>query len=81
MAADVFIKMEVSPRSRKNNVPDLTARFFYSHDGKTWTELTESPFIGRAGKWIGAKFGLYCNRHATKNDSGWLQVDWIDIKE
>ena len=80
-ATDVFIKMEVRPKSRKGNVPDLTAKFFYSLDGKDWSELTEKPFTGRPGKWIGAKFGLYCNRFASKNDSGWVQIDWVEISK
>ena len=78
-SADVFVKMEVKPKERKGNVPDLTARFFYSLDAKKWTELTDKPFTGSAGKWIGAKFGLYCNRFASKNDSGWVQIDWIKV--
>lgn len=81
MAADVYVKMEVKPRERKGNVPDLTAGFFYSLDGKKWTELTQTPFTGKAGRWIGAKFGFYCNRLASKNDSGWMQVDWINVTE
>ena len=80
-AAETFIKMEVKPKTRNGNVPDLTARFFYSLDGNKWTELTEKPFTGRPGKWIGAKFGLYCNRFASKNDSGWVQIDWINVTE
>ncbi len=36
-------------------------------------------FIGAPGKWIGAKFGFFCNRHAPKNDSGWMEVDWIRV--
>jgi hypothetical protein len=78
-ATDVFIKMEVIPQERKGNVPDLTAKFYYSLDGKKWTELTEKAFVGKPGKWIGSKFGFYCNRLAPKNDSGWVQVDWIEI--
>ena len=78
-AAVAYIKMEVKPRERHGNVPDLTARFFYSLDGKKWYELTEKPFIGRPGKWIGAKFGLYCNRFSSKNDSGWAQIDWVNV--
>ena len=80
-AADVYFKMKVSPREREGNVPDLTARFWYSTDGKRWIELTDEAFIGRPGKWIGAKFGFYCNRLAAKNDSGWMQVDWVKITE
>lgn len=80
-SAEVFMKMEVKPKVRNGNVPDLTARFFYSLDGKKWAELTEKPFTGKPGKWIGAKFGLYCNRFASKNDSGWVQIDWINVTE
>ena len=80
-AADVYFRMKVSPKEREGNVPDLTARFWYSTDGKRWIELTDEAFIGRPGKWIGAKFGFYCNRLAAKNDSGWMQVDWVKITE
>lgn len=80
-AADAYFRMKVSPREREGNVPDLTARFWYSTDGKKWIELTDEAFIGRPGKWIGAKFGFYCNRLAAKNDSGWMQVDWVKITE
>ena len=76
---DVYIKMEVRPKARTGDVPDLIARFYYGFNGKQWTELTERPFIGKPGKWIGAKFGLYCNRFAPKNDSGWAQIDWINV--
>lgn len=80
-ASDVYVRMKVMPEDRKGNVPDLTARFWYSLDGKRWTELTDKPFIGKPGKWIGAKFGFFCNRQASKNDSGWMQVDWIEVTE
>lgn len=81
MASDVYVRMKVMPEDRKGNVPDFTARFWYSLDGKRWTELTDKPFIGKPGKWIGAKFGFFCNRQASKNDSGWMQVDWIEVTE
>ena len=81
MASDVYVRMKVMPEDRKGNVPDLTARFWYSLDGKRWTELTDKPFNGKPGKWIGAKFGFFCNRQASKNDSGWMQVDWIEVTE
>ena len=81
MASDVYVRMKVMPEDRKDNVPDLTARFWYSLDGKRWTELTDKPFVGKPGKWIGAKFGFFCNRQASKNDSGWMQVDWIEVTE
>lgn len=82
-ATDVFLKLKVEPRERKGNVPDLTATFSYSTDGRNWTFLTESQahtFTGKPGKWIGAKFGFWCNRLTNKNDSGWMQVDWIAVE-
>ena len=83
MAADVFLRLKVEPRERKGNVPDLVATFSYSTDGRNWKALTESPshsFTGKPGKWIGARFGFWCNRLAKKNDSGWMQVDWIQVE-
>ena len=88
IATDVFIRMKVEPRERTADVPDLTATFWYSLDGKRWHQMKDvsktgldASFIGRAGKWIGAKFGFYCNRFAPKNDSGWMQVDWITVSK
>ena len=83
---DVFLRVKVEPRERKGNVPELTATFWYSFDGRNWIQMQnpkckDSRFIGKPGKWIGAKFGLYCNRMAKKNDSGWMQVDWVDVSK
>lgn len=85
--AEVYLQMRVVPEERKGNVPDLTATFLYSTDGKKWTKLQSSAsrngqsFIARPGKWIGAKFGFFCNRFASKNDSGWMEIDWIRVTE
>ena len=87
-AADVYLRLKVEPRERKGNVPDLTATFWYSLDGRKWVQMKnpelagkKAAFTGKPGKWIGAKFGLYCNRLAQKNDSGWMQVDWVKVTE
>ena len=87
-AVDVFLRIKVEPRARKGNVPDLAATFWYSLDGKKWLQMKdpskpekEAVFIGKAGRWIGAKFGFYCNRSASANDSGWMQVDWVEVTE
>ncbi|MBR2129205.1 MAG: hypothetical protein IJ940_10135, partial [Bacteroidales bacterium] len=76
------------PRERKGNVPELTATFWYSVDGKDWKQMKDpsesskdAAFVGKPGKWIGAKFGFFCNRFAKKNDSGWMQVDWARVTE
>ena len=88
LATDIFLRMRVAPRERKGNVPDMAATFWYSLDGKKWTQMKnpmksgkDADFIGRPGKWIGARFGFYCNRLNRKNDSGWMQIDWVQITE
>lgn len=88
--AEAYLRLKVMPRERKGDVPELTATFWYSQDGKKWTQLTPSGslsgrsdyvFTGRPGKWIGAKFGFFCNRLASKNDSGWMEIDWIKVDD
>ena len=83
-ATDLFLRLEVEPRKRNGNVPDMEATFWYSLDGKKWIKTTgcdNTSFTAKAGKWIGAKFGFFCNRLSKKNDSGWMQVDWIEVTE
>ena len=80
---DVWVKMSVEPKSRPGNVPDAVCRFEYSLDGKTWTPLPDKSyrFTASPGKWIGAKFGFFCNRHASKNDGGWLRIDHVNVSD
>ena len=88
--AEAYLRLRVMPRERKGDVPELTATFWYSPDGKKWTQLTPSGslsgrsdymFTARPGKWIGSKFGFFCNRLASKNDSGWMEIDWIKVDD
>ena len=80
---DVWVKMSVEQKSRPGNVPDAICNFEYSHDGKKWAPLPDKDysFTARQGKWIGAKFGFFCNRHASKNDGGWLRIDWVKVTD
>ena len=91
-AADVFLRLKVEPRERKGNVPEAVCTFWYSLDGKKWARMPadtkngpaskgKAAFVAAPGKWIGAKFGFFCNRLAKKNDSGWMQVDWVKVTD
>lgn len=53
-------------------------KFAYSIDGKEFKTIEES-FQAEAGKWIGAKMGLYCMRQTQTNDSGYVDVDWFRV--
>lgn len=80
---DVWVKMSVEQKSRPGNVPDAICNFEYSLDGKKWAPLPDKDysFTARQGKWIGAKFGFFCNRHVSKNDGGWLRIDWVKVTD
>ncbi len=89
LATEVYLRMKVEPRMRIGDVPEMTASFWYSTDGRKWRQMAadakvlndEYRFVAAPGKWIGAKFGFFCNRFAPKNDSGWMEVDWIRVTE
>ncbi len=77
--AELWVKLEVRPKSVEGNVPDAVCRFYWSRDGNRWNKMPES-FTARPELWIGAKFGFFCNRYAHKNDAGWLDVTELRIK-
>ena len=55
-------------------------QFYTSTDGKTYIAVGK-PFRAVEGVWIGAKVGLYCTRdRVTINDSGYMDVDWFEIR-
>jgi len=69
----LFVRLDVSPRTVEGNVPDAECRFLYSLDGKKYVSVGET-FIAKPGRWIGAKWGFFCNRFSSKNDSGSLDI-------
>jgi len=52
--------------------------FSYSWDEKKFEPINDT-FQAKAGKWIGAKVGLYCTRSSQINDSGYTDVDWFRV--
>lgn len=54
--------------------------FSISEDG-TFFFRTGEPFVAEAGKWIGAKVGLYALGTTGTNDTGWADVDWFSIEK
>jgi len=51
----------------------------YSSDGKNFLEAGEE-FQAQAGKWIGAKLGIFCVRDEQTNDAGYADFDWFRIE-
>jgi len=86
--ADAFgeEKLNVAIRLEENTVylrvkvqPDASCTFSFSKDGEEFTTLG-NVFTAKAGKWIGAKVGLFCNRPMQTNDGGRIEVDWFRIE-
>ena len=77
--AVVWVELDVRAKAVEGNVPDAVCRFRYSLDGKRFTQV-DGTFKVQAGRWIGAKYGFWCNRFAPKNDAGWLDVTDLAVK-
>ena len=75
----VWVELDVRAQAVEGNVPNAVCRFNYSLDGKRFTGVG-GTFTARPGRWIGAKFGFWCNRFSPKNDSGWLDVTDLAVK-
>jgi len=50
--------------------------FSYSSDGKEFIRMGE-PFTARAGRWIGAKVGLFCLGRGGTEKPGYADFDWF----
>ena len=75
----VWVELDVRAKAVEGNVPDAICRFRYSLDGKRFTQV-DGTFTAKPGRWVGAKYGFWCNRFASKNDSGWLDVTDLTVK-
>lgn len=53
--------------------------FSYSMDGKNFIKFGKE-FTARAGRWVGAKAGLFTVRIKKSNQQGCAYVDWFRIK-
>ena len=77
--AVVWVELDVRAKAVEGNAPDAVCRFRYSLDGKRFTQV-EGSFKAQPELWVGARFGFWCNRFATKNDSGWLDILDLTVK-
>ncbi|MBP7506625.1 MAG: glycoside hydrolase 43 family protein [Prolixibacteraceae bacterium] len=69
--SDVYFRMEMS----KGGV----CQFYFSENGINYIK-TGQPFTARAGRWIGAKMGIYALKSIETNNSGYADFDWFRVK-
>ena len=77
--AVLWVMLDVRAKPVEGNVPEAVCRFSYSLDGKRFTQV-DGSFTAQPELWVGAKFGFFCNRFASKNDSGWVDVTDLEVK-
>ena len=56
-----------------------TCSFSYSLDGERF-ESIGTRFTAREGKWIGAKVGLFCLGHSSREMNGYVDFDWFRME-
>ena len=59
---------------------DSRVTFYYSTDGKTF-KVFGKPFKPSAGRWVGAKIGLFATGTKLVNDSSYADYDWFRVEE
>lgn len=53
--------------------------FSYSLDNTHFKDAGD-PFTAKPGRWIGAKFGIFCTRDTQTNDAGYADLDWVHVE-
>jgi beta-xylosidase len=53
--------------------------FSFSYDGINFMNAGD-VFTAEPGRWIGAKFAIFCTRQSQTNDAGFADFDWVRIE-
>lgn len=67
----VYFKVNVA-------APSAMCNFSYSIDGNNFINIGDA-FKAKAGKWIGAKIGLFCSANYGCKLGGYADIDWFRI--
>lgn len=60
--------------------PAAQCRFSYSLDGQQYLEIGD-VFTAKAGRWVGAKVGLFCLSDPSARAGGYADFDWFRIEK
>lgn len=75
---DVFFRTKVEMVQEKEPF-DAKVTFYYSLDGKNFKVFGKS-FQPTAGRWVGAKIGLFATGTKAINDSSYANYDWFKVE-
>lgn len=73
---ELWLQLKVDRRPTPDNHYNAICHFAYSADGKFFTTLPQT-FKARQGKWIGAKYGIYCIT-PTSTNRNWCDMHLTD---
>lgn len=59
--------------------PAAVCQFSYSKNGVDFVSAGAS-FTAAAGRWVGAKVGIFCSRPSQINDAGFADYDWFRVE-
>lgn len=75
---EVFFRTKVEMIQDKEPF-DAKVTFYYSLDGKNFKVFGKS-FKPAAGRWVGAKIGLFATGTKAVNDSSYANYDWFKVE-
>ena len=76
--ATLWVRLSVRCRAVEGDSPQALCRLYYSTNGRKYLPAGEE-FKASPELWIGAKYGFYCKRTYSRNDSGWLDVEDVQV--
>lgn len=76
--SEIYLRVTVK-HVQNSETHDAVAKFSYSTDGKKFKEFG-TEFKPVAGRWIGAKVGLFATGAILTNDSGYADFDWFRVE-
>ena len=72
----VHLRADVEQENEIDIIPKVTCVFSYSLDGETYHQLGKK-FIVKAGKWVGAKIGVFAAAPNGNLNNGYADFDWV----
>lgn len=72
----IFFRVNVHPEDDWEIIPKVICNFSFSEDGINFKPIGKD-FVAKAGKWVGAKVGLFSSALKGNNKKSFADFDWI----
>ena len=75
---EIYLRVTIS-HVPNSGTHDAKVKFSYSLNGKHYQDFG-TVFEATAGRWIGAKVGLFATGTKKTNDAGYINADWFRVE-